>query len=256
MLSYQHAYHAGSAADVHKHALLAVALDYMTQKAKPVTYMETHAGRAMYDLQAPEAQKTGEAAAGIDRLGGWFDGDHPYGRALAAARAQAGPTAYPGSPQIAATLLRDTDRIVLAEKHPQEVTALRRALPGVEIHDADGPALALSLTPPTPRRGLLLVDPSYEVKTEFTAMPVLMARVHRKWPVGVLMLWYPVLRSGAHQALVDRLGDLSADSILSEVRFPPAREGHGMIGSGLWVANPPWGLAEAADDLGERFKNL
>ena len=256
MLSYQHAYHAGNAADVHKHALLALALDYMARKPKPLTYLETHDGRALYDLAGAEARKTGEAAAGIGRMQGWFAPDHPYARALAAAQAQGGASAYPGSPLIARTLLRADDRLVLAERHPQEVAALRDAVPTLEVHDADGPALALSLTPPTPRRGLLLVDPSWEVKSEYAEMPELMAKLRRKWPVGVLMLWYPVLASGAERGMVARLDAMGGEAVRSEVRFPPARPGHGMIGSGLWVANPPWGWAEAAEALAERFRGL
>lgn len=249
MLSYQHAYHAGNMADVHKHALLSVALDYMAQKPKPLCYLETHSGRGLYDLSGAEARKTGEAAQGIARVEGRFPPDHPYLRALQAARRQGGPNAYPGSPLIARALLRKSDRIILAERHPQEVAALRASLAGAEIRDADGPQMALSLTPPDPRRGLLLIDPSYEVKTEWTAMPALLKQLHRKWPVGVLMLWYPILTSGAHKALTKALGDLAAESLHHQLHFPPAREGHGMTGSGMVVLNPPWGLAEAAAGL-------
>lgn len=256
MLSYQHAYHAGNAADVHKHALLALALDYMAGKEKPLTYLETHAGRALYDLSGPEARKTGEAAAGIGRMEPWFPAAHPYARALRAAREAAGPAAYPGSPLIAETLLRRGDRIVLAERHPQEAAALRLALPGADVRETDGPALALALAPPEPRRGLMLIDPSYELKEEFGTMPALVARLRRKWPVGVIMLWWPILASGAERALAERLREPGEGTLRSEVRFPPARTGHGMIGSGLWVANPPWGLAEAAKALEARFAGL
>ena len=257
MLSYQHAYHAGNLADVHKHSLLAVALDYMTRKDKPLTYIETHAGRAFYDLSGAEAAKTGEARAGIARAGAWFDADHPYARTLAAARAEGGPDAYPGSPWIARHLLRPHDRIHLAELHPQEHAALTRALPGVDVRQADGPALALSLAPPDPRRGLCLIDPSWEIKDDWRAMPDLLAKLHAKWNVGVLMLWYPVLASGAHSAMSRALDDLAVDDALKhEVRFPPAREGHGMIGSGLFVVNPPWGLDQAAEALSRRFATI
>lgn len=256
MLSYQHAYHAGNAADVHKHALLSVALDYLARKDKPLTYLETHAGRALYDLASAEARKTGEAEAGIRRLEPWFAADHPYARALGAARAAGGADAYPGSPRIAATLLRPADRIVLAERHPQEAAALRRALPGADIRETDGPALALALAPPEPRRGLALIDPSYEIKREFETVPDLLAKLRRKWPVAVLILWYPLLASGAERPLADRLDALGGDALRTEVRFPPARPGHGMIGSGLWIANPPWGWAEAAAALAARFAAL
>ncbi|MDF1856321.1 23S rRNA (adenine(2030)-N(6))-methyltransferase RlmJ [Pseudooceanicola sp.] len=257
MLSYQHAYHAGNLADVHKHALLALALDYLVQKPKPLTYIETHAGRALYDLAGAEAAKTGEAARGIERVACWFAGDHPYARALSVARDRAGPRAYPGSPLIAQTLLRDGDAMILADLHPQEAGALRAALPGADVRQVDGPQMALSLAPPVPRRGLLLCDPSYEIKDDYLQMPRLIAQLHRKWNVGVLMLWYPILASGAQSGMCAALDALQIDAaIRHEVRFPPARPGHGMIGSGLYMVNPPWGWADAARDLGKRFDQI
>ncbi len=247
MLSYQHAYHAGNAADVHKHALLAWILDYLAQKPKPLTFIETHAGRALYDLSGPEALKTGEAVKGVARAAELFPSDHPYARVLAEVRRDHGANAYPGSPLVARTLLRPDDRLVLAERHPQEVAALRAALPGADVRAGDGPAMALSITPPTPRRGMLLVDPSYEIKSDFAEMPRLLAQIHRKWPVGVLMLWYPILASGAHEPLGDALEPSRYEKCARhEVRFPPARPGHGMIGSGIFIVNPPWGWNQAA----------
>ena len=256
MLSYQHAYHAGNLADVHKHALLAQALGYLTRKDKPLSYLETHAGRALYDLSGPEALKTGEAAQGIARVADWFAADHPYAQALAAAKAQ-GPDAYPGSPFIARNLLRDMDRMTLAELHPAEAEALRAALPGADIRQTDGLQMALSTTPPEPRRGLMLIDPSWEVKSDWQTLPKLVGQVHRKWGVGVLMLWYPILTNGLHRPMVRALDALGIDKAFRhEVAFPPARPGHGMIGSGLYVVNPPWGLDAAAQELGARFAAL
>ena len=254
MLSYQHGFHAGNAADVHKHAMLAMALDYLTQKPKPLSYIETHSGRALYDLGSAEALKTGEAARGIGRMEAMLPADHPYCRAIAAARAKAGPQAYPGSPLIAQTLLRPDDHITLAELHPQEVTALRKALPGADVRQADGPALALSLAPPTPRRGLCLIDPSYEIKSEWRDMAPLVRKLHRAWNVGVILLWYPLLANDAHKALLQGLDALKIEGAMQhEVRFPPARPGHGMIGSGLYVVNPPWGFEAAAQALAAIF---
>ncbi|SMX43300.1 23S rRNA (adenine(2030)-N(6))-methyltransferase RlmJ [Maliponia aquimaris] len=258
MLSYQHAYHAGNLADVHKHAALAVALDYLTRKRKPLSYIETHAGRGLYDLTGAEAQKTGEAAQGIARAEAWFGPDHPYTRALHGVRAAHGPQAYPGSPLIAQSLLRDTDRLHLAELHPQEHAALRDALraPNVSIHRQDGFALAHSLCPPEPRRGLLLVDPSWEIKSDYATLPKWLAGIGRKWNVGVLMLWYPLLTDAPHAPMLTALQAAFPEGLRHEVRFPPARDGHRMIGSGLFVVNPPWGLADSLADLSSRFAAL
>lgn len=253
MLSYQHLYHAGNLADVHKHAALAWVLDYMTRKPKPVTYIETHAGRGLYDLAAAEAVKTGEAAAGIEAVGGWFSGDDPYGATLARCRAAHGATAYPGSPWIAADLLRDSDQLHLAELHPRERAALEQAVPGARIHGQDGFALAQSLSPPDPRRGLMLVDPSYEVKADYSTIPAVFRKIAKAWPVGVLILWYPVLTDARHDPMLTALQAGFPDGLRHEVRFPPARKGHGMIGSGLFLVNPPWGLDGYLDGLTARF---
>lgn len=259
MLSYQHGYHAGNLADVHKHALLAVMLEYLTRKDKPLSYLETHAGRGLYALDAAEAVKTGEAAQGIGRAAAWFGPDHPYGRVLARTRALHGPQAYPGSPLIAALLLRPDDPIHLAEMHPREFAALQDAmLPYPALcHPVDGLQMALARTPPDPRRGLLLIDPSYEVKADYEALPKRIADVHRKWNVGVIALWYPILADRRHRPMLAALEGSAFPKVLRhEVGFPPARDGHGMIGSGLYVINAPFGLAGDAASLGRSFAGL
>ncbi|MFC2967884.1 23S rRNA (adenine(2030)-N(6))-methyltransferase RlmJ [Acidimangrovimonas pyrenivorans] len=261
MLSYQHLYHAGNLADVHKHALLCTALDYLTRKDKPLSYIETHAGRGLYRLDAPEAVKTGEAEQGI-RLAearGWFAADHPYARRLAEIRAQYGAEAYPGSPLLAAQSLRPSDAMTLAELHPQEYAALREVMSryGAQCRQQDGAEMALAVTPPTPRRGLMLIDPSYEVKADYAALPKLIAKLHRKWNVGVILLWYPILSSRAHVPMLEALERAGYPNALRhEVGFPPARPGHGMTGSGLFAINTPWGLEGEAGRLSQLFASL
>jgi 23S rRNA (adenine2030-N6)-methyltransferase len=250
MLSYQHAFHAGNLADVHKHAALAWVLDYLVRKDKPLTYIETHAGRGVYDLGSEAARKTGEAAAGIARAEARFPPDHPYRQRLDEARAAHGPAAYPGSPLIAALALREGDSLHLAELHPQEHAQLKAAAQpwGAHVHAQDGFALALALTPPTPRRGLMLIDPSYEVKADYDAIPQHIARIHRKWNVGVLMLWYPILAGGAHGPMLAALAAVPG-ALRHEIAFPPVRPGHRMVGSGLFVVNPPFGLGDALAEI-------
>jgi 23S rRNA (adenine2030-N6)-methyltransferase len=258
MLSYQHLYHAGNLADVHKHAALSWVLDYLTRKDKPLSYIETHAGRGVYDLGAAEAVKTGEAAAGIKLAEALFPPDHPYRQRLAETRAAHGPQAYPGSPLIAALGLRETDTLHLAELHPQEHTHLKATSRdwGAHVYQKDGFDLALALTPPTPRRGLMLVDPSYEVKADYEALPRHLANIHRKWNVGLLMLWYPILQGGAHGPMLQALETAFPDGLRHEIRFPPVREGHRMVGSGLFVVNPPFGLDQELAVLSSRLDRL
>lgn len=261
MLSYQHIYHAGNLADVQKHALLAVALDYMTRKDKPMSYLETHAGRALYALHGAEARKTGEAAQGIDRVRrlGWFKPDHPYLRLLDEVEATHGKGAYPGSPMLAAMALRPGDAMHLAELHPQEHAALLEAMdPWTgNCHRQDGFEMVLSRTPPEPKRGVLLCDPSFEVKEDYRTIPKVFQQLHKRWNVGVLMLWYPILTNGAHHEMLDALEAANLPGVLRhEVRFPPARPGHGMVGSGMFIVNAPWGLADEAKRLSGLFARL
>lgn len=258
MLSYQHGYHAGNMADVHKHAMLSWMLAYMTSKPKPLTYLETHAGRGLYDLTAPEAVKTGEAAAGITQTDGWFAPDHPYMTALNKIRAEHGPNAYPGSPLLAATLLRSTDPIYLTELHPQEFAGLKTVMKphSAVTQQRDGWEMALSRCPPDPRRGILLVDPSYEIKAEYQTIPTTLRRISRKWPVGVIVLWYPILTDTPHRPMIRSLSEAIPDSVVHEVSFPPARPGHRMIGSGLFVVNPPYGFSAESERLSARFNAL
>ncbi|MEO1777992.1 MAG: 23S rRNA (adenine(2030)-N(6))-methyltransferase RlmJ [Pseudomonadota bacterium] len=256
MLSYQHIYHAGNLADVHKHALLAWMLAYLTRKDKPLSYIETHAGRALYDLSAAEATKTGEAAQGIGRVRDWFAADDPYLHVITQTHDKHGENAYPGSPLIADMLLRDTDKITLAELHPQERAALQHALPLAQVQQTDGFAMAHAHLPPTPRRGLMLIDPSYEVKTDYDDIPRHIRKYARAWNVGIIALWYPILTSKAHVTILRTLEKDHPEALRHEVRFAPARAGHGMIGSGLFVIRPPFGLAERAAKLKTRFDQL
>ncbi|MDT1063478.1 23S rRNA (adenine(2030)-N(6))-methyltransferase RlmJ [Paracoccus sp. CPCC 101403] len=258
MLSYQHAYHAGNLADLQKHALLAWMLDYLTLKPKPLSYLETHAGRGLYDLSGPESEKTGEARAGITRAlaEDWLPADHPLRGALDQVRDLHGPDAYPGSPLIARYFLRPEDEAHLAELHPTEHEALSRIGGFAHLHRQDGFAMAKAICPPTPRRGLLLIDPSYEVKADYDAVPRHIAQIARKWNVGVIALWYPILTDDRQKPMVDALRRDHPQALLSEVRFPPARPGHGMVGSGMFVINPPFGLEDEARRIERLYARL
>lgn len=256
MLSYQHAYHAGNLADLHKHALLAQALAYLTRKDKPLSYLETHAGRGLYRLDSAEAAKTGEARLGVQRAEsrGWLPPDHPLLAVLAQIRRSHGPQAYPGSPLIAAHFLRPGDSAHLAELHPAEYAALSAVAGFATLHRQDGFQMARAVCPPTPRRGLILIDPSYEVKADYVAIPRQIGLIARKWNVGVIVLWYPVLTDRRHVPMLAALSQSHPGALRSEVSFPPARAGHSMVGSGMWILNAPFGLAEEAARLEAVFR--
>jgi len=182
---------------------------------------------------------------------------HPYRRRLAEARAAHGAQVYPGSPMVAALSMRDGDVMHLAELHPQEHRALVTHLApwGAHIQMRDGFDLALAVCPPTPRRGLLLIDPSYEVKADYDRLPRLLAQVHRKWNVGTIMLWYPLLAGNPHGPMLAEVTAGFPDGLRSEVRFPALRPGHRMQGSGLFVVNSPYGMAEEAARIAALFRD-
>jgi 23S rRNA (adenine2030-N6)-methyltransferase len=257
MLSYQHLYHAGNMADVHKHSLLCWMLAYLTCKDKPLSYIETHAGRGVYDLTAPEALKTGEAAAGITRFAAAFDADHPYSQALEMVQSGYGPEYYAGSPLLAGLLLRATDKLHLAELHPQEYNALVDTMNGfnAQFYRQDGFEVALARTPPTPRRGLMLIDPSYEIKTDYDDIPGHIAAIHRKWNVGIIVLWYPILEGAPHRQMLTALHAANfPGTLVHELSFGSARPGHRIMGSGMFIVNAPYGLDAAAADITERLR--
>ncbi len=236
MLSYQHAYHAGNPADLHKHLVLAELLTLLTRKARGISYLETHAGRGLYDLSAPESLKTGEAAEGIAAL---TLPACPLKTAIDAAQRSFGPAAYPGSPLIAQTLLRAQDRLHLMELHPAEYGALRKALRNeiTAVHKRDGYEGVLSLSPPKPRKGLVLIDPSYEIKTEYEQVADFTHKLMAKWPEATMMIWYPILPAGRHEDLIN---GLKLKFIRHEVSFD-LKDGEGMTGSGLVLVNAPYG---------------
>jgi 23S rRNA (adenine2030-N6)-methyltransferase len=243
MLSYQHIYHAGNAADVHKHNILSMILSVMTQKDKPLSYMETHAGRGIYDLNSLEALKTGEAVLGIQKQGALLEKDLPYTKCLEAIRQQYGSSFYPGSPLLAQMLLRPFDHIHLMELHPQEYAALKKNMrfPNVYVHRRDGYEGVLALSPPIPRRGLVFIDPSYEVKEEYGQVTKFITALHKRWPEAIILLWYPILKACLHENMIHDLENIF--DFWKEERLFKTPYTH-LIGSGMICINRPYGVPE------------
>ena len=250
MLSYRHAFHAGSPADVLKHAVLAFVLRYATRKVKPLYVLDTHAGAGGYDLGSPMAAKTGEAEAGIARL---RDAPEPWPALLAPyLRLVRRADGYPGSPLIATALLRPQDRLELVELHTTDHAALAerfRGAPHVRVVREDGLKVMVARMPPPERRAIVLVDPSYEVKTEYETVVAALACAHRRFPTGTYLLWYPVIERPRADAV---LAALAATGIRAQYRIElgmrPDEAGRGMTGSGLVVVNPPFTLPRVAEE--------
>ncbi|SDM87868.1 23S rRNA (adenine(2030)-N(6))-methyltransferase RlmJ [Vreelandella arcis] len=254
MLSYQHAYHAGNFADVHKHLTLFATLDYLLRKPSPVTYIDTHAGRGLYPLSSDETQ----------RLQEYRDGVWPLWQASASisdpllcdwlatlSRAQRDPaelTHYPGSPWWISQALRAKERLYGFELHPGEHQHLDdQLLPaGVERVHGDGLAVLCQRLPvPTPRV-CVLIDPSYERKDEYWEVAATLSLAMAKARHAVILIWYPLLPAGHHQALLDALASSGIRKIWRSELHLRAADAHerGMYGSGMLVINPPWGLDE------------
>jgi 23S rRNA (adenine2030-N6)-methyltransferase len=251
-MNYRHAYHAGNFADVLKHSVTVAVLLRMQVRTKPLCYMESHAGAGLYRLDSPEALHSQEAATGILRL----TGTEPRSAALAAylrvvaalPENQSQLQAYPGSPLIAAGLLGEEDHLILIEVVPAEAAALRRLFrydPRVAVHCRDGWEAVGALLPPTPRRGLLLLDPPYEAPDDLRRVLAGLALARRRWPVGVLAAWYPIKDRRTLRPFHRELGTAGLGGVLRvELSVRPDDNPAGLNGSGMIIAAPPWGLEQ------------
>jgi 23S rRNA (adenine2030-N6)-methyltransferase len=256
MLSYRHGFHAGSFADVLKHAALVHVLRHATRKPKPLLVLDTHAGAGAYDLGSAEAGKTGEHLAGIGRLlqapAPWPELVGPYLELVRAANPHGGLATYPGSPALARTLLRPDDRLELIELHPTDHTILAQRFADarrVRVTREDRLAGLVARMPPPERRGVVLIDPSYEIKTDYAKVVRALAAAHRRFATGVYLLWYPVIERARADGL---LAALRATGIRAQYRLELClaadAPGRGMTGCGLVVVNPPWTLPAAATE--------
>ncbi len=257
MLAYRHAFHAGMHADVLKHLMLVQTLRYMAEKDKPYTYLDTHAGAGAYALDTAIARKTGEFAHGIGRL--WARKDLPPAVAdyVDLVRRFNGPGAlvrYPGSPAVALLMRRADDRLRLYELHPTDHRLLEDGF-GAEAHThiakGDGYASLKAELPPPSRRSVTLIDPSYEIKTDYTRVAQAMQEALTRFAQGLVLVWYPQLLTRDSQNLPLRLRKIADDLAPRgwlHVRLTvqaPDEHGFGLIGSGMFIANPPFVLHDA-----------
>ncbi len=250
-MNYRHSYHAGNFADVVKHLAEVAILEHLAKKDAPFAVIDSHAGRGLYDLVSEQARKTGEAAAGIERLRG-LSGPPLLDRYLAlvadtgndGASARAGATTkyYPGSPLIAVRLMRPQDRLVAIEKHPEEAALLTQVLAPwrkARVEEGDGYARLLALLPPPERRGLVLIDPPFEAVDEFETAARTVRDAVRKFTTGIYLIWYPIKSEAAGNAFVGEVlaaGTSKAIKIEIGIDAPDDKLGR----AGLLVLNPPF----------------
>ena len=288
MLAYRHAFHAGNHADVLKHLVLIQVLQYMNRKDKPYWMIDTHAGAGGYALYDDAARKKAEYNQGIARLWTRADAPAAVADYLAlvrefnppapAARSErggpptsplghpkagcapsggserserGGPIFYPGSPAIAHRLLRPQDRLWLFELHPTDHRLLDSsfgAQRGVQVRCVDGFVALRSLLPPQVRRGVVLLDPSYELKTDYAALRAALTDALARFAAGTYLVWYPVLQRRESHLLPQQLRRIAGAADWLDVRLQvaaPDASGFGLLGSGMFAINPPWTLHAA-----------
>ncbi|OSQ44977.1 23S rRNA (adenine(2030)-N(6))-methyltransferase RlmJ [Thalassospira sp. MCCC 1A01428] len=286
MLSYLHGFHAGNFADVHKHSALVLILAHLQKKTKPFCVIDTHAGAGWYDLSSLQAQKTGEWKGGIAAVqyenqvpvamvpyldliedfipeNRGFSGDSgaegdvgPDGDTY-----QEPPLYYPGSPFIVQKMLRENDHLAMMELHPREYETLDRRIyhdRRVTLQKRDGYEGLVAMVPPAIRRGLVLMDPSYDVKQDYARAARSIIAAHRRWATATYMLWYPILEDGFDHELHAMFREIPAAGgvLCSEIAASHGGGKGRMLGSGLLIVNPPYQLDEQLADIGEWLRDV
>ncbi|MCS5711702.1 23S rRNA (adenine(2030)-N(6))-methyltransferase RlmJ [Candidatus Berkiella aquae] len=260
MFSYLHRYHAGCFADIHKHLVLLGILQSLQKKATPFCVLDSHAGEGVYDLNSVESRKTAEHLQGIHKL--WnikepIDLVKDFLEIVGSYNKVGEHRYYPGSPAIMSQMLRSHDVGIFVEKHPQAITALRafsrRQNKKIRVHERDSLEAIKALVPFTEKRGLIFIDPSYEVKTEYVSIIETVQSAYQRFTQGIFAVWYPILTEGYHENLLRQLKKTGIKEIFQCEWSPHPEEPQGMIGSGMVIINSPWQLDVSLENT---FKSL
>ena len=257
MFSYRHAFHAGNHADVLKHLVLIHSVQYLQEKDGAIMLIDTHAGAGSYSLRDGYAVISQECHGGIDRLWKSPEFDQPDFRAYREALSHFNPKdeldIYPGSPFILAHLLRPQDRLRLFELHPSDIGVLQKNIATlnkrsqIDVRQQDGFTFLKSLLPPPSRRSLILMDPSYELKSDYRAVESSLNDALERFATGTYLIWYPVLQRPESKQLIKRLHTLCEEFqrpwLRAELRIAHSVSEKRLQSSGVWVINPVWTLA-------------
>ncbi|HEK3153175.1 TPA: 23S rRNA (adenine(2030)-N(6))-methyltransferase RlmJ [Proteus mirabilis] len=250
MLSYRHSFHAGNHADVLKHIVQTLIIESLKEKEKPFLYLDTHAGAGRYQLTNAHATRTGEYLEGIARL--WQQEEVPelilpYLEAVGSLNTSDELRYYPGSPLLAAKLLREQDLLMLTELHPTDFPLLRTEFSRdkrVRVCREDGFGQLKSKLPPASRRGFALIDPPYELKQDYSAVVKGIVEGYKRFATGTYAIWYPVVHRQQIKRMLKELEATGIRKILQiELAVKPDSDQLGMTASGMIVINPPWKLA-------------
>jgi 23S rRNA (adenine2030-N6)-methyltransferase len=259
MLSYRHAFHAGNHADVLKHFVLSLVLDYFNQKDKPYWVIDTHAGAGMYALDGEFSQKNAEFKTGIQLL---FESNQlpelltDFVQTIQSFNEKSALDFYPGSPKIAEYFLRAQDKLRLFELHPSDFELLASLFTHQgrqrKIDMQDGFNGIKSCLPPPTKRAITLIDPPYELKEDYVRVVDCLKDSLKRFATGSYLIWYPLLPRPEPLQMIEQLKLLSKDNWLDVTLNvkAPSQDGYGMFGSGMFVVNPPWTMpAQLADTL-------
>ncbi|GAB2653902.1 23S rRNA (adenine(2030)-N(6))-methyltransferase RlmJ [Vibrio panuliri] len=256
MLSYRHSFHAGNHADVVKHIVQSLILDALKQKDKPFVYHDTHSGVGRYDLTHEWSEKTGEYKQGIARI--WDNPNIPediksYIESIKTLNNGETLRYYPGSPRVARAQIRQQDRMVLTELHPSDHPLLEQEFERdrqVSIYKEDGFKRLKASLPPQERRGLVLIDPPYELAKEYRDVVQAIYQSHKRWATGIYAIWYPVVNRCDIEDMIEGLEGLGIRKILQiELGVSPDTNERGMTASGMIVINPPWKLESQMQEI-------
>ena len=262
MLSYRHSYHAGNHADVLKHIVLTLCINSLKEKEKPFLYLDTHSGAGRYLLQSEHAEKTGEYLSGINLI--WQQSETPellntYLSVLKRYNPFDNLKYYLGSPLIAKQLLREQDKINLTELHPTDYPLLRQEFSKdkrARVLREDGFSQLKSKLPPESRRGIVLIDPSYEIKDDYQKIPKALLEAYKRFATGIYLIWYPVVSRTQTQKMIDEIVNLGIKKISQfEFTIKPDNNQKGMTASGMIVINPPWKLQQQMQTIMPWLKN-
>ncbi len=280
MLSYRHAFHAGNHADILKHSLLVNLLETLNSKDKSYTVFDSHAGSGIYSLEDDRSLKTNEALNGIlsllpemdeidfpDSLSNYYKITSLYKR----------HKTYPGSIEFERIFIRPDCAHIISELNNAEIDGLKENVSQeplviinnckkavkTQVHHRDGFETVISMSPPQIKRGMCLIDPSYEEKDDYKKTSQAVIKLHTKWNVGIIAVWYPLL---AHRAikieqmkndiiahakaqnentsimdarLLINTEDSHVETELKDNEGPPR-----LYGSGMLVLNCPWKIDE------------
>ena len=274
MLSYRHSYHAGNHGDVLKHLCQMVLIEKLKSKEKGFCYFDTHSGAGIYQLDSAESLKTNEFKQGIQRLDAAQVDNEDINHYLQLVNAYQDFNQYPGSPEIAKSMLRPQDKMILMEWHNQEIQNLKSNIGGknISIHHRDGYEGLKALTPPVMQRGLVLIDPSYELASEYQQVVDTIAATYKKWNSAIYAIWYPLIKNrrqtsdtfdstaskkGKSETMLETLSQQSLKNLLKvELRVTDGDDAEGMYGSGMAIINAPWQFDSRISDCLEKVTPL